>query len=149
MNSIRIRQATAADADQIIAMESLFPSDRLSARSVRGLLKSASAKIWVADASAQIVGNLVLLLRARSRVARIYSLVVAPAARGQRIAERLIAAAESCAQDQGRIRMTLEVRCDASSARKLYARLGYRESRRLPNFYDDGVDGFSLIKLIG
>lgn len=140
-----IRRARAADAAAILALEQWFPSDRMSARSVRRFLSVPSAAVWVAELAGEVAGSLVLLTRADARVARIYSVVVAPSARGQGLAQRLVAAAEREARKQKRD-VSLEVRADNAAARALYRKLGYVEARHLPAYYDDGADGLRLVK---
>ena len=142
-----IRVGRLADVDAILALEAQFPSDRMSRRSVRRFLAVPSAQVLIAeDAAGVVVGNLVWLRRAGSRAARIYSVVVAPAARGQRWGERLVTAMEAAAAASGCDRATLEVRADNAAARALYARLGYHEALALPGYYEDGADGLRLLK---
>lgn len=136
-----IRLARTDDAPAILALEAQFPGDRLSPQSVRRLLRSASARVWVAEHGGEVLGNLVLLVPQRTRHARIYSVVVAPQARGRGLAAALLAAAETEARALGRLRMTLEVRADNEAARALYTRCGYRCVARRPGYYDDGADG--------
>jgi ribosomal-protein-alanine N-acetyltransferase len=142
---VRIRRAVPSDAPALLAMESLFPSDRMSMRSIRRFIASEGARVLIATRDrAELLGNLVLLLRAGSRTARIYSVVVGPAARGLGIGGALVAAAERAARTARRSTVTLEVRHDNLAARALYARRGYVEARRLPGYYDDGADGLRL-----
>src|SRR3546814_15640422 len=72
----RLRVAQIDDLDALVALEQHFTGDRMSRRAFRHLLHSASATIWLAQASAQTLGALVLLTRRGSRRARIYSVVV-------------------------------------------------------------------------
>ena len=140
----RIRAATLADAAEILRLEALFPSDRMSAQSVRRFLKSRSARVWVAESHGQVMGNLVLLSRRGSKCARIYSVIVDPAARGMGLGHRLVEAAERAARKLGLQRVTLEVRADNLAARALYEHRGYVIEARLTAYYDDGADGLKL-----
>jgi [ribosomal protein S18]-alanine N-acetyltransferase len=142
----RVRPAQHSDDAAILTLEELFPSDRMSLRSVRHFLKSPSARTWVAELDGAVVGNLILVTRSGSRAARIYSVVVAPQARGRRFAERMVRAAQTEARRLGLQRIKLEVRQDNAPARALYAKLGYVESAVLPGYYDDGADGLRLSK---
>jgi ribosomal protein S18 acetylase RimI-like enzyme len=142
----RVRRARHRDDSAILTLEELFPSDRMSLRSVRRFLKSPQARIWVAELNGAVVANLILLLRGNSRVARVYSLVVGPRARGRGFAQRLVRAAETEARRLRLHAIKLEVRADNAAARALYAKLGYVESRSLPGYYDDGADGLELRK---
>ncbi|TXI02516.1 MAG: GNAT family N-acetyltransferase [Rhizobium sp.] len=127
-------------------MEAHFPSDRMSARSVRNFLRAPTAHVWVLEAAGELVGSLILLTRKRVHSARIYSVIVLPRMRGQGLAAKLVAAAESQTRKLGLDAVTLEVREDNSAARALYRKLGYVEERPLPAFYDDGSDGLRLRK---
>lgn len=141
-----VRRARAGDLDVLIGLEALFPSDRMSRAGLRRLLASPSAALWVAEVAGRVAGNLVLLTRRNSRRARIYSVAVDPSCRGLGIGTRLVKAAEDHARGLGLAEVSLEVRYDNQGARRLYRRLGYGETARLPAYYDDGADGLRLRK---
>ena len=148
--ALLIRRGESGDVDAMLALEAVFPSDRMSRRSVQHFLNAPTARVLVAEnASGAMLGNLIGLRRAGSRAMRIYSLVVAPEARGLGIGQRLVAALETLAAHEGCDRVTLEVRTDNAAARALYARLGYREAKALPGYYEDGSDGLRLTRAIG
>ncbi len=142
----RVRAAGPADVDAILALERLFPSDAMARRAVQRFMRVPTARFWVAVERGAVVGNLLLLLRVGSDYGRVYSVVVAPAARGQGLGNRLIACAEQAVRAAGRSRLRLEVRTDNHAAQALYARRGYREVTRLPRYYADGADGLRLEK---
>lgn len=142
----QLRRGRPDDLDALLALELLFPSDRVSRRGWRRFLVSPRANVVVAASGGEVLGNLVLLRRAGSDKARIYSVVVAPAARGQGLGERLVAEAERIAAGEGCTAVSLEVRADNAAARALYAKRGYREQMALPAYYDDGADGLRLVK---
>lgn len=146
MNSpaARIRRATPADAEAIIELEQLFPGDRMSHRAVRRLLRVPSAAAWVAVWQRVTVGALMMTTRRGSSIARIYSVVVHPRARGLGLGARLVRAAEAEARRRGACTMSLEVRADNTAARVLYERLGYRLHGCLPAYYEDGACGLRL-----
>ena len=141
---MQVRRAGPADLQALLALEQHFPGDRMSPRSLRRLLVSPSAAIWVARDGAATLGALVLLTRRNTGVARIYSVVVDPAARGRGIAGRLVGAAERQARVGKKALMSLEVRADNAPARALYRRLGYAETEVLCAYYEDGADGLRL-----
>ncbi len=142
----RIRAATADDIDGILALEALFPSDRLSRAALRRFLRVSGAHIWVAIEKQQVVGDVILLLRQDASFGRVYSVVVSPTARGQGLGDRLIATAERAARAAGRSRLRLEVRADNTPARRLYDKRRYREVAALTAYYEDGADGLRLEK---
>jgi ribosomal protein S18 acetylase RimI-like enzyme len=148
MSAAGIRRGRPQDAAAILEMESHFPSDRMSARSVRNFLRAPSSHVWVVDAGAELVGSLILLTRKGIRSARIYSVIVLPQMRGQGFAARLVSEAEAQARKLGLAAVTLEVREDNAAARALYRKLGYVEEKSLPGFYADGSNGLRLRKTI-
>lgn len=148
MSAARIRRGRPQDLETLLALESLFPSDRLSRRGWRRFLSSPRASVLVACRGSEVLGDLVLLRRAGSGRSRIYSLVVATAARGQGLGEALVAAAERETRALGGTAVSLEVRADNVAARALYAKRGYREQQALPRYYGDGADGLRLLKTL-
>jgi ribosomal protein S18 acetylase RimI-like enzyme len=122
----------------LLELERGFPGDRLSPRSLRRLLGRPTAEVWVAEADGRVCADAVLLYRARARVARLYSLIVAPAARGRGIGAALLERAVQAAAARACARLTLEVRGDNAGAIALYRHHGFRPTRLLPGYYDDG-----------
>jgi ribosomal protein S18 acetylase RimI-like enzyme len=146
MSTPRIRRARPGDADGILALEVLFPGDRMSRRSVRRFLSLPACQAWVVEHGGRVAGSLLLLQRRNSGWGRIYSVVVDPALRGQGLGERLVRTAERQARADGLAGLSLEVRQDNAAARRLYARLGYTELLSLPGYYEDGAPGIRLRK---
>jgi [ribosomal protein S18]-alanine N-acetyltransferase len=144
MPAVVIRRATLADLEPLVALERLFPTDRLSRRNFRHLLTRANADVFVCADGDGLLGNAVVLYRAHARRARLYSLVVAPAARGRGIAGRLLRHAEGAVRAHRCSTLYLEVRPSNTAARRLYKKFGYRMMRRVSRFYDDGTDALCL-----
>ncbi len=77
--SIRARKAERSDLDALLDLEHrVFATDRLSRRSLRRFLSSATAHVIVADDGGRLAGAAVLLFRPSSAAARLYSIAVAP-----------------------------------------------------------------------
>src|ERR1700730_159019 len=89
-----------------------FPTDRLSQRSMRRLLSTPSAQLRVLGPAGAVEGYHLTLFREGSRIARLYSLIVAPHRRGQGAAEALMADSEALASRRGARALRLEVRED-------------------------------------
>lgn len=139
-----LRDATVADLPTLLALESTFPGDRLSARQYRHHLRNPRARMRVAEVDGRVAGTSLLLTRAGSRGARLYSIVVDPVCRGRGLGRALAQDALAQARAAGCDRLDLEVRADNASALALYRALGFGEQRRLPGYYDDGMDGVRL-----
>ena len=161
--TVKLRRGRRSDLDALVALEhalfdSQFFAGHLIARaSFRRLLASPGATFLVAEARKQIgaqigaqVGAYVLVLyRANSGAARIYSIGVAARFRRRGLARSLVAAAEKDAVRRGRKAMRLEVRADDRGTIALYESSGYRRIGRAPGYYDGRVDALRLEKALG
>ncbi len=129
-----VRSATPSDLDRLLRLEaSCFVGDRLSRRSFRKLLVADSSAVLIAEQ-----GYLLLLFRRRSKVARIYSIAVATAARGRGLGRHLVSVGERLARARERESIQLEVRVDNDAAIHLYESLGYQAIARIADYYEDG-----------
>ncbi len=140
MRSPSIRAATLSDVDRLLALETgSFGTDRLSSRSFRRLIRSATAACRVIREGVEILGYSLLLFREGTGVARLYSIAIDARHRGRGLAAALLADAERVAGGRGRTRLSLEVRDDNGAAIRLYERLGYRLTGRTADYYADGA----------
>jgi ribosomal-protein-alanine acetyltransferase len=143
----RIRGAELTDLDALVEIENrCFDSDRLSRRSFRHLLTRGRAATLVAESGGVVVGYVLVLFSHGTLHARIYSLAVDPAARGQGLGRDLVEAAEDAAKDQECSEIRLEVRKDNAEAIGLYESLGYRRFGVLADYYDDHEDALRYRK---
>ncbi|RAP57146.1 ribosomal protein S18-alanine N-acetyltransferase [Oleiagrimonas sp. MCCC 1A03011] len=138
---VQIRPALDTDLDALLALEERsFNGDRLSRRQYRRHLRSATACILTASREHQLIGSALVLFRRTSRAARLYSLAIDAAARGQGIGRLLLNAVEQHAGQRGCDRVRLEVRDDNAAARALYERSGYRRHGQRARYYEDGAN---------
>ena len=133
-----IRRGKAADLDALWELEKeVFATDRMSRRSLRRLLASPSAVAMVAQADGEIMGVAVVLFRANSSVARLYSLAVAPKYTGRGVASALLGMAEKIAKRRKCRSLRLEVHERNRSAINVYRKAGYHEFGRHHHYYQD------------
>lgn len=145
--TFRIGPAGADDLDALVALEQAsFEGDRLSRRQWRQHLRSETVTLRVARCGATLAGAALVFHRRGSRVARLYSLAVAEAFRGQGMAAALLDAVEAEAAARQCTLMRLEVRVDNSAAQRLYAARGYHNIGRYRAYYEDGADALRLDK---
>lgn len=149
--SVRIELASSEDWQALSELEKAsFSGDRISARSWRSFLASASATITVARcASSRIVGAAVVLERANTRVTRLYSIAIAPHARGRGLSAALLADATQRMRDAGATVMRLETRLDNFAAQHLFERSGFVQRGRKSSYYEDGEDALLYQKPLG
>ena len=100
-----IRPARASDVDALSAIEdAVFDADRISKKSFRRLIESRTASVLVAADGRAIDGYCIVLFRAGSRKARLYSIAVRPGSGHAGLGRALLGAAEQEATKRGAIR---------------------------------------------
>jgi len=91
-------------------------------------------------------GYALVLFRARSGGARLYSIAVDAAHAGRQLGSTLLKAAEDAARRRGASAVRLEV-CETNAvAKNLYRKFGYAPVDQLPAYYGDGRDALRLQK---
>lgn len=146
---VRIRPARPGDLPTLVAIEALFPSDRMPHRQFRHQLVRGKGRLRVASAGGRVLGYALTMFRAGTRVARLYSIAVHPDARGNGIGAALLDDAERGARRRGCTRMRLEVRVRNRAAIAMYEARGYVRFARRVDYYEDGTDAFRFQKLLG
>ena len=142
-----IRPATTADIDALVALEASFPAeDRFDRRTWRRLLSGhATVLAWETPRDG-LLAAAVMLYRKGAGIGRLYSITVAPAARGKGLARALLSACEADATGRGARAVRLEVRSSNSSAIRLYEAAGYRVIATLESYYPDGEAALRMEK---
>jgi [ribosomal protein S18]-alanine N-acetyltransferase len=136
--SLSVRRSRSTDLDELSDLENqVFSVNRMSRRSLRWLLASPSAEILVAEAQADFAGAAVVLFRANSRIARLYSLAVVPRLTGRGIGSALIAAVEKAARSRNCRFVRLEVHEKNHGAIVCYRKAGYQQFDRRHEYYED------------
>ncbi len=137
-SELSVRRSRPTDLDQLSDLEiQVFSVNRMSRRSLRWLLASPSAEILVAQMRAEFAGAAVLLFRANSKIARLYSLAVVPRLTGRGIGSALIAAVEKAALSHKCQFVRLEVHEKNHGAIVCYRKAGYQQFDRHHEYYED------------
>lgn len=145
--AITLRRATVGDVQALAALEQqIFSGDRLSPRQFRHHATAAGSDLMLAVEGVELRGYALLLARRGSRLARLYSIAVAPEARGLGLGARLLAAAEDAARARDRSELRLEVRIDNRAAIALYEAHGYQVFGRRQGYYEDGCDALRMAR---
>lgn len=152
---LQLRYAKLADLNALTELEAqCFASDRLSLRSFRRYVQADHSVLLVAeqansfDTNTEILGYGLIWCHRGTRLARLYSLAVAPKAQGRKIGQHLLEQLEAEACERGKLYMRLEVAEQNPAAIKLYQRLGYRVFGEYENYYDDHSDALRMQKQI-
>ncbi|CCQ10765.1 GNAT family acetyltransferase VC2332 [Pseudoalteromonas luteoviolacea B = ATCC 29581] len=146
---VALRVATLDDLEALLEIEvACFANDRLSRRSLKRWIEVKHGILLVAHVGNQLLGYGLVWCLKGTRLARLYSLAVAPRARGQGIAEQLLEALEDEAQRRGRGYLRLEVSINNHRAIKLYERFGYKTFGAYSDYYGDGSEALRMQKQI-
>ncbi|WP_221801820.1 GNAT family N-acetyltransferase/peptidase C39 family protein [Oceanobacter mangrovi] len=147
--SLLLRSACRADLASLLALEKLcFDSDRLSRRSFIHFMDHGHAEVLVAEEAGELLGYAIVMFRRGTWLARVYSLAVNPNARGKGVAKALMEASEQAARDQQCRFIRLEVSTRNEAALGLYKAMGYRHRLTLPEYYENGDDGWRMEKIL-
>ena len=150
--AVKVRRGRIGDLPALVALErTVFTADVMSRRSFRHFLDSPHADLLVAQNLAvqdneKFTGYVLVLYPPRSKLARLYSIAVAPHSAGRGIGPLLLAAAERTAKRRGCRAMRLEVQEHNTRAIARYEKSGYRLFGRHHAYYDNGVDAFRFEK---
>lgn len=145
----RIRRAEPADLAALLALENAsFTGDKLSERRMRHWIGAPNAILLTAYRGADLLGSCLVLTRADSPAARLYSIAISKAARGQGLGSKLLRKAESLARENGSSSIRLEVAAGNLAAIGLYQKLGYSVFGRKAAYYDDGQDAIRMQKAL-
>lgn len=145
----QLREVEAGDLNALCRLENAcFTSDRLSRRRMRHFIAAGHRVFIVVCTEDELLGYGLVLLHRGTRLARLYSLAVAPQARGQGIGGQLVAALERAAADRGRLYMRLEVAEANHGAIALYRSLGYATFGRYDDYYEDHQPALRMQKRV-
>ncbi len=149
--NVRLRRAALGDLDALLELEHRsFSGDRLNRRQLRYLITRARAATILAEAgTGELLGYVLVLFSRASAHARIYSIAVAPGARGHGLGRKLLAAAEAESEKAFCISIRLEVRRDNTAAIALYKACGYRQFDSISDYYDDHEQALRFEKNLG
>lgn len=140
-----------ADLAALAALEAAsFVCDGVSRRAMAGFLRSPSALVLLFDdgAGGPLLGHLVLRFHARHRIARVYSIAVAPCAMGQGVGRALVSSAELAAHARGSAAVRLEISVDNAPSQALFRACGYQVFGHYDDYYEDGGAALRLQKTL-
>lgn len=135
---VHIRRMQPTDVAAVLEIEYASYSTPWSEATFRGLLRRGDADLFVAEATDEIVGYAVFWVVVDD--GELGNIAVAEQWRGRGIATSLIQTVFDRARQRGVARVYLEVRISNATARRLYARLGFREVGRRPAYYYSPVE---------
>jgi [ribosomal protein S18]-alanine N-acetyltransferase len=132
---VALRPMLATDLDQVMAIEPTLYSHPWTRGNFDDSLK-AGYSCWVAEQQAMMVGYGVLMIGFRE--SHLLNLSVAADWQGQGLGRALLENFVQLARQSDTVQLLLEVRPSNESARRLYARFGFREISIRRGYYPAG-----------
>lgn len=141
----QLHKADIANLETLMALENAcFDSERISPRQMRYLLTKAKACTWLLSVDGVAAAYAMYLLPTLPRPARLYSLAVSPKHQGQGLALKLLSTTRNSLAELGYPSMRLEVDVTNTKAVALYRQFGFKVTKTLPQYYENGHDGVQM-----
>lgn len=112
------------------------------------LLTQPNAICYQVATREKAMAGFICVLVGENGVAHITTIGVAPEHRRRGLAERLLQHVDRALFEKGIGSIMLEVRVSNRSAQSLYLSCGYTIVQRLSNYYNNGEDGFMMVKSV-
>ncbi len=98
-------------------------------------------------AEGSVCGFVSVEFREWNRLGQLHGLAVAPGSKRRGVASALVLAAEGFVRDLSGRGLYADTPETNEAARHFYRALGYRLAYTMPDYYDDGLDGVTYLKL--
>ena len=115
----------------------------LSAAPASGTL----GKVYVHEAGGRVGGFVSVEFREWNRLGQLHGLAVEPGLKRRGIASVLVGRAEGFVRGEGGRGVYADTPVINDAARGFYEALGYRQAYVMPEYYDEGLDGVTYLKL--
>lgn len=113
------------------------------------LLTQPNAICYQIATEERVMAGFVCVLVGNNGTAHITTIGVAPEHRRRRLAERLLAHLDRALAKRSIGSVMLEVRVSNRAAQDLYKHCGFSVVQRLSSYYNNGEDGFLMMKPVG
>ena len=107
----------------------------------------ARGKVYVHEAEGRVGGFVSVEYREWNRLGQLHGLAVDPDLKRRGIASVLVGRAERFVQGEGGRGVYVDTPVNNEAARGFYEALGYRQAYVMPEYYDEGLDGVTYLKL--
>jgi ribosomal protein S18 acetylase RimI-like enzyme len=111
------------------------------------LLPGRFGKVCVCQVKGQLSGFVCVEYREWNRLGQLQGLAVDPALKRRRIASALVRRAERFVRGEGGRGLYVDTPVTNEIGRSFYEALGYRQAYVMPEYYDEGLDGVTYLKL--
>jgi ribosomal protein S18 acetylase RimI-like enzyme len=110
-------------------------------------LPGTHGKVCVSETEDHLSGFVCVEYRAWNRLGQLQGLAVDPSLKRRGIASELVHRAEGFVQAEGGRGLYVDTPVTNETGRSFYEALGYRQAYLMPEYYDEGLDGVTYLKL--
>ena len=144
---LSVRAARASDLDSILAIErASFGRDAYDRKLFAEYLRKCGALFLVASKGSRVLAYTITCIRLNR--AELVSIAVAPEHRGRGAASVLMDSTLRRLRRRHIKRFALMVKESNRQAIAFYEKYGFRRSRRVARYYEDGADGFRFVRVL-
>jgi ribosomal protein S18 acetylase RimI-like enzyme len=111
------------------------------------LLPQTRTKVCVCESEERLSGFVCVEYREWNRLGQVQGLAVDPVLKRQGIASELVHHAEEFVRAEGGRGLYVNTPVTNETGRSFYEALGYRQAYVMPEYYDEGLDGVTYLKL--
>jgi ribosomal protein S18 acetylase RimI-like enzyme len=104
-------------------------------------------RVYVHEAEDRVGGFVSVEFREWNRLEQLHGLAVDPGLMRCGIASALVGKAEGYVQEEGGRGVYADTPVTNETARSFYEALGYRQAYVMPEYYDEGLDGVTYLKI--
>ena len=111
------------------------------------LLPGTRGKVYVAESGGALCGFVSVEFREWNRLGQVHGLAVDPSLKRRGIGSALTGCAEGFVREEGGRGIYVDTPATNRGARGFYRALGYQHAYTMPEYYDEGLDGVTYLKL--
>jgi ribosomal protein S18 acetylase RimI-like enzyme len=111
------------------------------------VLPGIRGKVYVSELESCVCGFISVEFREWNRLGQLQGLAVDPNLKRQGIASALVRRAEEFVRKRGGRGVYVDTPATNQAAQGLYRALGYENAYTMPEYYDEGLDGVTYLKL--
>lgn len=146
--AINYKTASLKDLEQLVKVEqSCFNPNKYhlsSKANFHHMLTKGNTEILICQINKQICGMSVIFYRNTSSYGRLYSIAVLPEYQGKDIGKKLFQKTIESIKKRKLKGMLLEIRTDNIKHKERYLKLGFKEMKKLKNYYPDNTEAIKL-----
>lgn len=146
MSSLRLREFLSEDLEAAFALDQICfePGIAYSRSEIRGFLSRAGSVALIADDGGALAGF--AIGHRRGAKGHIVTIDVAPGWRRRGAGKVLLTELLRRLAEAGAREIRLEVDARNAGAIRFYQQMGFRATRELKDYYDEGIDGLEMVR---